>query len=113
MTTGAADIVRAGVEAAIAKLKSEGFPSDPVSVHRLFMKALEEKLDAVIAELVTPSGNAGPLKEKIAESLEKALGKKVLLEEKADPSLLGGAIVRYGDVRLDMSVQGALSTLAL
>jgi len=50
--------------------------------------------------------------EKIAAALAKKLDSKVSLEVSVDQTLLGGAIIRAGDMIIDGSVQGKLNKLA-
>lgn len=58
---------------------------------------------------------AEELSEKEAKALAAELGKKldreVKLERAIDPTLLGGAVIRYGDVLLDGSLKGRLARL--
>jgi F-type H+-transporting ATPase subunit delta len=49
---------------------------------------------------------------KIAESLERRLGRKVDLELEVDAALMGGAIVRAEDMVIDGSVRSRLQRLA-
>ncbi|MGI9304920.1 MAG: F0F1 ATP synthase subunit delta, partial [Gammaproteobacteria bacterium] len=49
---------------------------------------------------------------KIASALEKRLGREVNLSVRLDDSLLGGAIVRAGDLVIDGSARGRLEKLA-
>ena len=49
---------------------------------------------------------------KIAASLKTRLGKEVRLTSKIDASLIGGAIVRAGDLVIDGSVSGRLDKLS-
>ncbi len=50
--------------------------------------------------------------KKIATALRGRLGKEVELELKVDESLIGGAIIRAGDLVIDGSVVGELERLA-
>ena len=50
-------------------------------------------------------------KKAIAEALKKRLGRDVALECKVDAALLGGAVVRAGDMVIDGSVTGKLEKL--
>ena len=45
------------------------------------------------------------------ESLSQRLQRKVLLTISIDPSLLGGAVIRAGDLVIDGSVRGKLNKL--
>jgi F-type H+-transporting ATPase subunit delta len=44
--------------------------------------------------------------------MKKRLGREIVLHERVDPSLLGGAVVRAGDLVIDGSVKGRLEKLA-
>ena len=58
---------------------------------------------------------AMPMSEKLAEKLkaklETALGKKVIMKQSVDKSLIGGIVVRYEGAELDSSVKGRLERL--
>ena len=77
--------------------------------------ALNQKLrdggKMIAVTLTTPSGHAGELSAAIAKYLQSKLGRSVEVTERADPSLIGGAILQYGDVQIDLSVRGALRDL--
>jgi F-type H+-transporting ATPase subunit delta len=51
-------------------------------------------------------------KQRLAESLQKRLGRSVRLHVTLDESLLGGAVVKAGDLVIDGSVRTRLSQLA-
>ncbi len=48
----------------------------------------------------------------IAESLQRRLGREVTLECRIDESLIGGAVIRAGDLVIDGSVSGQMDRLA-
>lgn len=52
-------------------------------------------------------------RQKIAKALSKRLGREVHLECLTDDSLVGGAIIRAGDLVIDGSVNGKLEKLAV
>lgn len=52
-------------------------------------------------------------KKAIADSMKERLGRDVELQVKVDKSLIGGAVVRAGDVVLDLSLRGRLRQLAV
>ncbi len=60
--------------------------------------------------------SAQPVEDKVRSDLAKALGKrldrKVELEPEIDEGLLGGAVIRAGDLVIDGSVRGRLQRLA-
>jgi F-type H+-transporting ATPase subunit delta len=59
--------------------------------------------------------SAVPLSESyyqnLAAELEKATGKKVLLERKQDPGLIAGVVTRLGDNTIDGSLRGQMAAL--
>ena len=50
--------------------------------------------------------------QRLIESLSQRLQRKVSLKISIDPSLLGGAIIRAGDLVIDGSVRGKLNKLS-
>ncbi|CAB1277631.1 F0F1 ATP synthase subunit delta [Candidatus Nitrosacidococcus tergens] len=50
--------------------------------------------------------------DNIAAALERRLGRKITLSYKVDESLLGGAVIRAGDMVIDGSAIGRLNQLA-
>jgi F-type H+-transporting ATPase subunit delta len=88
--------------------------------NRLF--ALPAMIDAFLAELAERRGeitaqvaSARTLSEeqlaKIAETLQTALGGRITLEQRVDPSLIGGLVVRVGSRMIDASLKSKLQRL--
>ena len=71
----------------------------------------EEKV--VEVELVTavPADNA--MQQRFAKALEAKLGRSVQLHNSTDAALIGGALVKAGDMVIDGSVRGRLEQLAI
>lgn len=69
----------------------------------------EQRVDV---ELITATPAEKAQEQRIAEQLKQRLGKEVRLHSKVDESLLGGAVVRAGDLVIDSSVKGKLERLA-
>ena len=65
------------------------------------------------AELIA----ASPLKPQeiamVSDRLGKAYGKKMKLEVRQDPALLGGVVVKIGSVQMDSSLEGKMRRLKL
>ncbi len=87
------------------------------------MRSLPEMRDALRALVDRASGrieaevvSARPLGDaearELAVALSQRVGSKVTLDRRVDASLLGGVVVRVGDLRLDGSLRGQLSALA-
>lgn len=78
----------------------------------LFEELRAEAGQMLTAEVVTARALTDAQKTKIAAALKKRLGKEVTLTEQVDESLLGGAIIRAGDLVIDGSALGKLNRLA-
>ena len=62
-------------------------------------------------KLLSATALSEDLRKEIHSRAEKLAGSKVLLEEKIDPSLIGGFVLSIGDLQLDESVKSKLSKL--
>ena len=71
-----------------------------------------EAQGTVDAELVSALEVSDQQIEVISASLSKRLGKKVSLTTRIDESLIGGAVIRAGDMVIDGSVRGRLEKLS-
>ncbi|HEY1503142.1 MAG TPA: ATP synthase F1 subunit delta, partial [Stellaceae bacterium] len=89
---------------------------------RLFV--LPEVIEAYLTELAVRRGevtaeviSAQPLsdaqKQSLDERLRRAVGGKVAIETRVDPSLLGGLIVKLGSRMVDASLSSKLQRLQL
>lgn len=74
------------------------------------LKADAEK--TVHAEVVSTVNMDDEQKQRITSALKKRLGREIELTCTVDESLLGGAIIRAGDLVIDGSVAGQLERLA-
>lgn len=64
------------------------------------------------AEVVSAFELDASQQQAISAALQKRLGRKVNLVCKIDPSLIGGAVIRAGDLVIDGSASGRLQKLA-
>jgi F-type H+-transporting ATPase subunit delta len=72
---------------------------------------IEAKAGKITAE-VTSAVELNPQQlAQITQTLEKLSGKKVTIEKKKDPALLGGVVAKVGDVVYDGSVRAQLRAL--
>lgn len=108
MKLTAQHIAEQAVAAAFDMLKANGLESEAKRLPELLKKAADARSESLVATITTPNGDAGPLKDVIRDVLEKKTGKKIEIAEKADPSLVGGVLIQYGDERIDMSVLRSL-----
>lgn len=77
----------------------------------LFEVKRREAEGAVQAELVSAFPASDAQQAEVIASLRKRLGREVTLTCSTDKSLLGGAIIRAGDLVIDGSVRGKLERL--
>ncbi|RTZ59427.1 MAG: F0F1 ATP synthase subunit delta [Gammaproteobacteria bacterium] len=73
------------------------------------MKTLAE--NRIEAEVISARKLNAAQRKSIEEGLKRRFGKDVSLTEKVDKSLIGGAIIRAGDLVIDGSVKGKLAKL--
>ena len=64
------------------------------------------------AELISALHVGDDQRDKLAQSLSQRLGREVSLQVTHDPQLIGGAVLRAGDLVIDASVKGRLQKLA-
>lgn len=77
-------------------------------VAREFFLLYNEANKITEADLITPKLLEPAMKHEIATKLEKALGTKVILNEKLDADLIGGFQIRIGTALLDASIANSL-----
>jgi F-type H+-transporting ATPase subunit delta len=74
--------------------------------------ALSEQLKGQeIARVITAVPLNAALEEKILGQLKAITGKEVVLEQRVDPDLIGGFILRVGDLEYNASLSGKLDHL--
>jgi F-type H+-transporting ATPase subunit delta len=78
----------------------------------LFERYRAEAESTIHAEVISAFDVSAEQEKKIAAALKKKLGREVSLTSRKDASLLGGAIIRAGDLVIDGSVTGQLDKLA-
>lgn len=78
----------------------------------IFEKLRADAEKTVQAQLVTAFAISDAQRKKIAKALKARLKRNVELECAVDNSLIGGAIIRAGDLVIDGSVRGQLDRLA-
>lgn len=71
-----------------------------------------EAENTVEAQLVSAQEVSEAQQSSIAKALEKRLGRTVKLVCKVDASLIGGAVIRAGDLVIDGSLRGRLNKLS-
>lgn len=74
------------------------------------LKAQQEK--TLDVEVITAFAISEEISDKLAKAMKARLQREVRLATRTDQSLIGGAIIRAGDMVIDSSVRGKLAKLA-
>ncbi len=77
----------------------------------IFEDLKSEAEGAVEAEITSAQEMTDDQQQAIAAALQKRLGREVKLVTKVDPALMGGAIIRAGDLVIDGSIQSRLKDM--
>lgn len=78
----------------------------------LFRRYRAEAEGTVNAEVISASEVDDAQLAHITQALRQRLGKEVQLVSRTDPALIGGAVIRAGDLVIDGSVRGRLDKLS-
>ena len=78
------------------------------ALYELHRAEQEKTLDV---DVISFSAVSETQQQQMIDSLSRRLQRKVLLKISIDPSLLGGAVIRAGDLVIDGSVRGKLNKL--
>jgi F-type H+-transporting ATPase subunit delta len=81
-------------------------------IKALYESHRSEQEKTLIVNVISFSALSSEQQNKLMDSLSKRLQRKVSLDISIDPSLLGGAIIRAGDLVIDGSVRGKLNKLS-
>ena len=87
--------------------KSELLPEISALLEEMIRQAESE----VEGEVIVATDVDASIKEKLAEALTSATGRKVRLSFTTDKSILGGMVVRLGDRKIDYSLRSRLDGL--
>jgi len=75
-------------------------------------EALRAEIEGVVdVEVIAAREIAAPQQKKLEAALSKRLGREVRMHTRIDETLLGGAIVRAGDLVIDGSLKGRIARL--
>jgi F-type H+-transporting ATPase subunit delta len=74
----------------------------------IFEQLKSEAEGAIETEVTSAQPLTDEQQQSISAALQKRLGREIKLVTKIDPSLMGGAIIRAGDLVIDGSIQGRL-----
>lgn len=77
-----------------------------------FLRLLDEKLGRVHAEVTSAVALGEEAEKSLSTTLGEKLGKSVLLHSRVDPDILGGLVIRFGDLVIDGSVRTQLKKIS-
>ncbi|SEA17659.1 F-type H+-transporting ATPase subunit delta [Thiothrix caldifontis] len=80
-------------------------------ISTIFEQMKAEAEGAIEAEIISAQEMSDDQQQTIAAALQKRLGREIKLVTKVDPTLMGGAIVRAGDLVIDGSIQSRLKDM--
>jgi F-type H+-transporting ATPase subunit delta len=72
---------------------------------------LDSRANRQSATVTTATPSDPEIVARVQAALEKATGKTIVLEERVDPTLLGGLVIRTGDTVIDGSLRSRLVAL--
>jgi F-type H+-transporting ATPase subunit delta len=81
-------------------------------IHSLFVQFKANQERTVDVEVISAFDVAEAMQEKLADALGKKLEREVKVRTSTDSNLLGGVLIRAGDLVIDGSVRGRLNKLA-
>ena len=81
-------------------------------ISRLFQQFKDEAEGLVDVQITSAAPMADGEQQQIVSALERKFGRKVRAHAGVDPQLIGGAVVRAGDLVIDGSVKSRLERLA-
>lgn len=111
---GAADGAAGKSGSSFLKLLAERGRLSVLPAIRDQFEALRAEADnRVDVELITAIELDEGQKRRFADAMHKRLGRDVVIHARTDASILGGAVVRAGDLVIDGSVKGRLDKLAV
>lgn len=81
------------------------------TIMQLYQEFMQTKAQAIEAKVTSVIPLTEAFQQQLCKSLEQKLGRQVSLDCEIDPNLIGGMVVRAGDVVIDNSVTRQLSRL--
>jgi F-type H+-transporting ATPase subunit delta len=81
------------------------------AIYRNYERLIDEVSNIARAEVVTPRPLKEEARNRLETVLEELISKKVKMEIREDESLIGGIIVKVGDLVLDGSIRAQLAGL--
>lgn len=80
-------------------------------IAHLLARLADERSGILRASVVTASELPEAFFQRLTSELESATGRRIVLQRKHDPSLIGGIVTRIGDNTIDGSIRGQLDEI--
>jgi F-type H+-transporting ATPase subunit delta len=106
---GLSDLGQKVVGVAAKNRRAAELPAIGAAVRRLIAR----ERGALQAEITSARPLSNAQREEILAALSKSLGARIEADEKVDPSLIGGFVVRVGSRQFDASLRAKLDSLKL
>lgn len=84
---------------------------DLVAVHEQFRRGINKRRGIALAEVTSAAALSQSEQEMLSRKLESLAGKKVQVQFRTDPSLIGGVVTRIESVVYDGSIRTQLQTV--
>ena len=84
---------------------------DLTEVHEQFRRAINRRRGIALAEVTTAAPASQEAQDRLTLKLQELVGKKVQVQFKTDPALIGGAVTRLESVVYDGSIRTQLQTV--
>jgi F-type H+-transporting ATPase subunit delta len=76
------------------------------------LRSLADEKGGIVRAKITSAGSLPETYfQQLKQSLERAMGKRIIVEHEEDPALIGGLVARIGDNIFDGSIAGRLQEL--
>lgn len=98
-------------EAAASLLIAQGHSKDAHTLARLVEREVLKMSGTLSVRITTRSGSDATLVHTVERVVRETLLRPCVIEERAEPSILGGALIEIGDERYDATLRGALTDL--
>ncbi|MGZ3668070.1 MAG: ATP synthase F1 subunit delta [Ktedonobacterales bacterium] len=92
-------------------LAERGLAEIGPAISTQFEKLYNDYRGQAVAQVTTAIPLDETLRSQIAADLQRITGKRILLQERVDPSILGGAVARVGDTLIDGSLRRRFALL--
>ena len=92
-------------------LQDKGRISQVPAINAYYERLVDELNNVQRATVTTSAALSKSIQKEVKAALEKLTGKKIILEAKQDPEIIGGIVAQVGDLTLDGSIKTQLKNL--